>query len=95
MNSDLDISYLFENNSGTGGSRVDPYLWKEMKEHFSSTQMPSNLNEMEDLIERIFTKADEPRLEKLETIILSHNTSLCNKLWRICFEVIKEVRDDF
>lgn len=54
MNTDLGISYLFENKPGTWGLRGDPHLWREMKEHFSSTKMPLNLTEMEDLIRTSF-----------------------------------------
>lgn len=45
---------LFDVGPMGWGLRGDPYLWKEMKEHFASTCLPNSKSELESLVSNAF-----------------------------------------
>lgn len=45
---------LFDVEPMGWGLRGDPYLWKEMKEHFASTCLPNSKSELESLVSNAF-----------------------------------------
>ena len=48
------VASLFEQEPARWGLRGDPYLWKEMREHFKQTLIPATANDLVDLIEAAF-----------------------------------------
>ncbi len=49
-----NIADLFEERPPHWGLRGDPYLWAEMKLHFSSTPLPASVSELETLLVEAF-----------------------------------------
>ena len=48
------ICDLFEEEPIQWGLRGDPYLWREMRKHFTSNPIPSTFQELEQKIEEAF-----------------------------------------
>jgi molybdenum cofactor cytidylyltransferase len=48
------IGELFEEEPFRWGLRGDPYLWREMRDHFSSDPLPSAVSDLEKQIEQAF-----------------------------------------
>jgi len=48
------IAFLFEDRPDQWGLRGDPYLWKAMQAHFSTTPLPADASELADLVAQAF-----------------------------------------
>lgn len=48
------MASLFEKEPHQWGLRGDPYLWREMREHFARTPTPATADELTALIESAF-----------------------------------------
>jgi hypothetical protein len=54
MNQYKNVADLFEEEPVQWGLRGDPYLWREMREHFSAIPIPGSITDLEKEIEKAF-----------------------------------------
>lgn len=54
MNSQKHIGDLFEQEPMQWGLRGDPYLWRELRNHFASVPLPESARALEHEIEKAF-----------------------------------------
>ena len=48
----MKVSEIFENEPNQWGLRGDPFLWRELKEHFKNIDMPETPEILQELIEK-------------------------------------------
>ncbi|GAK56153.1 hypothetical protein U27_03115 [Candidatus Vecturithrix granuli] len=53
----MKVSEIFEEEPVQWGLRGDPYLWRELKERLSETNMPENPEKLQRIIEEEYEKA--------------------------------------
>ena len=53
----MKVSELFEDRPNGWGLRGDPYLWQELKERLSNTDMPASPKQLQAMIEQEYENA--------------------------------------
>lgn len=84
----MKVSEIFEEEPIQWGLRGDPFLWRELKEAFRETDMPSTPQELQYLIEEEYEKSTGHPIDHQENFGIerfrSHGMSsggVCPEFW--------------